>query len=241
MGSSSNVNTNYPTGVLSGLWGQANQQFATNPSGVSSALTSGLSGINALPNSNFNIGATGQNTANSLLPYVSTALTQGFDPQKALYDKTFQQQQGQNLASQAMQGVAMTPYGAGLTEQGNQNFDIAWQQAQLANQAQGASTASQLAGAGMGALGTGVGLTQQGNQNQISDYLNYAQTGNNAATQLMNAILGAYSAGTGQFNAANQASLGQQGINNQQLGGLGSLIGSGLNYAATSTPLGGVL
>ncbi len=79
-------------------------------------------------------------------PFINQTLQQGFDPQNALFNQLFNQQQQQGLASQAAAGVANTPYGAGLSQQGNQNFDIAWQNQQLARQGQAAQNASQLVG-----------------------------------------------------------------------------------------------
>ena len=70
---------------------------------------------------------------------MTQALQQGFDPQNALYNRQFGLQQQQNLASQAMSGVGQSPYAAGLTAQGNENFNIDWQNQQLARQADGSA------------------------------------------------------------------------------------------------------
>lgn len=184
----------------------------------------------------------GYNTFNQVSPYISQALTQGFDPQNALYNKLFQQQQDQANAENAMAGVATTPYGAGLVNQGNQNFNLAWQQQQLANQAQAAGTASQLANAGMGALSSGAGTAgnllgsaaaaEQAPQNliqqQIQDYLAYisANTANSAAmTGATNAATNAGAASTNALaNAQAAGNSGKGGIGGA-LGGIGSLVG----------------
>jgi hypothetical protein len=246
----------YPASVLAGLWGGTNQAFQPLPyPGVKDAASSTLSGINTLgqgaapPNIAGSTGLGNQLTQagssalplatqpyNTMAPYASQALQTAFDPQQALYAKMFQQQQDQNNASLSQSGVATTPYGAGLMQQGNQNFDIAWQQAQLANQSQGANTASTLFGSGVsglsGILGAAGGAGQTGQnlqtapqQQVIQDLLNYlgANTANsaawaNATNQNMGATNQMYNTQANQQIAQNQQTA-------QGLGGLGSLVG----------------
>ncbi len=83
----------------------------------------------------------GQNVMNSvqgLQPYWTQALQQGFDPQQDYYNRASGQNQQKALAMQAAQGVTGTPYGAGLSNQAQSNFDIDWQRDALNRQAQGA-------------------------------------------------------------------------------------------------------
>lgn len=61
------------------------------------------------------------------------------DPQSALYNRTQQQLVDQMNATNAMNGVAGSPYAAGLTNQGLSNFNIDWQNNQLSRQLQGLS------------------------------------------------------------------------------------------------------
>ena len=90
-------------------------------------------------------GTQGQNYANTDSGYIPITsnpelaaglqtLMTGFDPQNALYNQQQQQNLDQQNAIQSMSGTAGSPYGAGLTSQSNQNFNINWQQQQLARQ-----------------------------------------------------------------------------------------------------------
>ena len=193
---------------------------------------------NALTLSNAGTGAigSGQSINSTVSPYISQALQQGFDPQSQLFTKLFQQQQDQSNAENAMAGVATTPYGAALTSQGNQNFDLAWQQQQLANQAQGANTAATLAGTGMGALTSGLGAagnainTTSGISNQqIQDYLNYIMGNVNEGSAIINATNNTNNASSNMtnslVNAQNASNAGKSGIGSG-LSGIGSLIGA---------------
>ncbi len=212
-------------------------QFQSQPQADKSAM----GGINTLAsnvantNAQYNSGAStaaGSNltqAASTPLSYQSQALSTGFDPQSALYNQQFQQQHDQMNAANAQNGVAMTPYGASLATQGDQNFNINWQNQQLGRQATAAGTASTLGStaANEATSGTSVGqsvpafnTSQQ--QQAIQDFLAYLQGGT-----------GASNAATGQYSAEASAALGQQAVNNQALGGLGSLLGSGLKFAST--------
>lgn len=191
-------------------------------------------------------GNTAINAGNSLVPFATQTLNTGFDPQNALYAKQQQQNTDQTRATEAAQGVAGTPYGAGVENNSNQNFNLNWQNQQLQRQQQAASTASTLLGqqASSGTTGsnllTSVPQTQLGalsslnaaggaannnTQQVIQDFLAYLQGGTGAAN-----------AGTSQYSAESSASLGQQQINNQALSGLGSLGGNLLDFAMMIPP-----
>lgn len=173
------------------------------------------------------IAATGYNPANTVqqgqgiinsvqgLPqYAQAALQSGFDPQNAYYAQMQNQNQQQALAMEAAQGVSGTPYGAGLTNQSNQNFNLNWENQALQRQAQGAGTAANLYGAYGSGVGQGAGLQQSGGQfaagvpqMQAQDYTNYLQAGT-----------GASNARTSAFDSTQRASQAQwSGIG--QLGG----------------------
>ena len=177
---------------------------------------------------------------NSVVPYATQALQTGFDPQNAQYNASFGQNTDQMRATQAAQGVGGTPYGAGLETTGDQNFNLNWQQQQLAKQQQGASTAGALLntqnqGATTGAnlltsaatnpLNALSSLNQAGlaatgvDQQVIQDFLAYLQQGTSATN-----------AATGQYSAEASASLGQQQQNAAGLSGLGSLAGTALGF-----------
>ena len=97
------------------------------------------------------------------------------DPQQALYQRTQQQLQDQVNAQNSMYGLGQSGAGAGIANQAMSNFNIDWQNQQLARQLQGAQGMSQLnqtgnqsgalgaadVQAGMGYYGQQPGFTQQ--------------------------------------------------------------------------------
>jgi hypothetical protein len=95
-------------------------------------------------------------------PDVQSLLAMGFDPQNALYARTQQQVQDQANAQAASSGVGGTPYGQGVANQANQNFNIDWQNNQLQRAATGAAGASGLATTGANIAGAGAQLEGQG-------------------------------------------------------------------------------
>lgn len=188
------------------------------------ASAGGQSVYNTLSPQMYNAILQGDNTASGILPYVNQALQQGFDPQNALFNKLFQQQQDQSRAENAASGVATTPYGAALATQGDQNFDLAWQQQQLQRQATGANTASQLAGAGMGALSSGYG--------------NAANLGSAAIGALgtgANALSSGYGAASNLLGAAGGAIGAPANLEQQQIQDYLNYINSSVNAASAFT------
>lgn len=114
-------------------------------------------------------------------------LNTGFDPQKALYDRTAQQLQDQIRVGQAARGTTMSPYGAGQEAQGMSNFNIDWQNNQLGRQTQALGTFGGYGGqaAGMGTSAANIG--QQGvAQTQMPGLLPYQQSQNNQANDINN-------------------------------------------------------
>ncbi len=234
-------------GIGSGFYGSGNQTMTGGPTTQSlgagnwNPYMQGYQGANAL-----NAGGGFLGTANQqqqqVNPLINQTLQTGFDPQQKLFNQLFNQQQQQGLAGQAAAGVANTPYGAGLSEQGNQNFDIAWQNAQLARQGQAAQNAQALEGipgiaanTAEGMLGTGANLglgagnfLNNINQQQIQDYLSYLGLNTSNSAQLMNAINQSLNAGTSLFGAQTGANAQNQQLLNAGLTGLGALGGTAL-------------
>jgi hypothetical protein len=105
-----------------------------------------------------------------MLPDVQALTAMGFDPQQALYNRTAQQVRDQSAAQAASSGVGGTPYGQGVANQANQNFNIDWQNQQLARGLAGAQGAGSL----LGNIGSGVG---QGAQLQNMGGQQYMQGG----------------------------------------------------------------
>lgn len=129
----------------------------------------------------------GQDLAAMTIPQL---LQSTFDPQNALYDRSYQQMQQQTNAGAAQQGVSGSPFAAGLASDASRNFNTDWQNQQLQREVTGAGAIgglySNLISGGAGAYGS---LTGQGVNSYNS--LNAGSAGNFA--NLTNA-------GTGQFN-----------------------------------------
>lgn len=173
----------------------------------------------------------------------------GFDPQQALYNKLQQQNTDQSAVMASMYGVGSSPYGAGLADQSNTNFNINWQNQQLqraldASQGIGRDVtgAQQMYGAGaqdylmggqvpydayMNALG--------GVNNAFSTYMQGAQQGNQLQSDPINAWLQYLGMGQGAVGL-NQTAFGMDqntaGMYGQMLypalyQGFGSMFGGG--------------
>lgn len=203
-------------------------------------------------------GAGGALTGSALgtLPDVQALMTLGFDPQNALYSKLQQQNSDQTNATNSASGVAGTPYGAGIANQSNQNFNLGWQNNQLGRAATGAGAAGSLLGqAGQGAntgqalqssaapqVLAGAGMPYNTFENINADALGVlsgAGQFGTSATQNANTQIQDYLQYLNQGNQANatnnssQLGLGQFGLNQanqgfQQTQAMGSQIGQGL-------------
>ena len=131
------------------------------------------------------------------------------------------QNQQQNAAILAQSGVAGTPYGAGVQQQANTNFNLGWENQAL----QRASTAEQGAGSLLGSIGqaTNTGLSQM--QTGAGLGYNTAQgiTGNQLGLLGQAGAFGQSAAQLPQQQIADylqylQGATGQQGANNQTAG-----------------------
>ncbi len=99
--------------------------------------------------------------AGQLSGAVPQLLSAGFDPQAALFNRGQSQLLDQSNAVNAMSGLAGTPYGASTTANALGNFDINWQNQQLAREAQGAGAAGNAATTAGGLYGQGANLATQ--------------------------------------------------------------------------------
>jgi hypothetical protein len=191
----------------------------------------------------------------------NAVLNTAFDPQSALYNQTLQNVTAQQNAQNAAAGVGTTPYGAGLQDQNLQNFNIAWQQQQLANQISGLGAASSASQAGQGLAAAAPGQYLNASQLPYSTYgavgsgqigaLNTLGQFGQSAAALPQQQIADYQAylggGTAQQNANTNtanAAFGQQQTNLSNifggLGGLGSAYGlSGMGgYGSAYSPYG---
>jgi hypothetical protein len=157
------------------------------------------------------------------LPNVQALMSMGFDPQNALYAQQQNQNQQQNAAILGQSGVAGTPYGAGVQQQANTNFNLGWENQQL----QRASTAAQGAGSLLGSIGqaTNTGLNQMSTGASLPYSTAQGITGNQLGMLGQAGAFGQQAAQLPQQQIQDylqylQGSTGQQGVNNQtaQLG-----------------------
>lgn len=199
-----------------------------------------------------NLLATGQ----SYLPYAQQTLQTGFDPQNALYTQQYQQNNDAVNSGLASRGLGMTPYGAGVQNQSDINFNNQWQNQQLARQGQAAQTVGALSNAGGAATTLGLNTLQQGAalpystantigqtglsaygtlagiQNpQIADYLQYLGVGNQSAGVNNQLYANQITAQNNQFNQMQTA-----GSNlGKSLSGAGNFFGGGSGVAPYSS------
>lgn len=172
---------------------QNNPYYGTALQGATDAAAMGRTGAGAIE------GLAGQ-MGNAVLPLMES----GFDPRAALFNRTEGRLMDQTNAINSMSGVGGTPYGASVGANAMSNFDIDWQNQQLARQAQGAAAAGNAANTAGGLYGAAPGLLSSTSQMPSNVYTGHIG-------QILNAL-----------NQRNQAS-------NQGIAGFGSLLGAGQN------------
>ena len=182
----------------------------------------------------------------SYLPYAQQALQTGFDPQNALYNQMFQQNTDQTRAAEAARGIAMSPYGAGVENQSNLNFNNQWLNQLLGRQQTAAGTANTLTGAantgstsGLNLMNAGGALPYstantigQGQNSAIQSYGGFGQAASTIPSQQIADYLqylgvGNQSAGVANSAYANQLTAQNQNFNQMQT--LGKNLGSSLS------------
>lgn len=142
-----------------------------------------------------------------------SVLNTAFDPQSALYNRTQQQLTEQNRVAQAARGIQMSPYGAALENSANENFNIDWQNQQLARQTQGLSAAQ-------GAYGSAQGMGNSYTQNMAG-----LQAGQNEQyAGLTNAAQSQYSNYLNSMNQSNALNTQNTGASQQNAFGLGNQV-----------------
>lgn len=164
-------------------------QLVTNPfapAAISSAQAAGNAATGQGQN-NFDTAALLRSMAGQGAGAAGQVLNTGFDPQQALYNRTAQQLQDQIRVGQAARGTTMSPYGAGQEAGAMSNFNIDWQNNQLARQTQALQAFGGYGGQASG-MGTGAAnIGQQGvAQTQMQGQLPYAQSQNNQANDINN-------------------------------------------------------
>ena len=79
-----------------------------------------------------------------------------FDPQGQLYQQQYQQNQDATQAALAARGINTSGTGAGIVNQSDQNFNMNWQNQQLARQQAGLASAGNAYGQGQAGLASGL-------------------------------------------------------------------------------------
>lgn len=245
IGGLSSFNTYAPNiGAVQGITGGlVNNPYAGGyQQGANTA--GGLGEMQAL--GQYGVGQSLTNLGTNVLPgYAGAVMNTAFDPQQALYNRTLGQVSDQSNAALAQAGVGTTPYGAGIQGQNLANFNIDWQNQQLARQTQGLGAASsalgqggQLATAGQGlsaaapnqylqSAGIPYGVYGSIGSNQIGALNTLGQFGQSASQlpqQQIQDYLGYLGQGTSQQQANNQSA--QIAAQIQQM--YGNAIGQGL-------------
>ena len=192
----------------------------------------GLGGNAAL--SGYNTGNYLTNAGTSLVPYAQQIMQSGFDPQQALYNQQYQQNQAQTNVQNAMSGVATTPYGAGLANQSSQNFNTNWENQELARQAQAAQAAGGLVSAGAGVAGQGVTMANQAPsqlvQSAMIPYATYSDIGQ-GQNQALSQLLGIGQSGANISNMSISDLIAQLSGGNQANSVANSIYGNQLQGA----------
>lgn len=174
-------NVQHSTDALYGMAGQSNQNYQ----GLMDYQKGQLGNI--------------QQSQGNLYGSGNQVLNTAFDPQNALYNQQQQLNTDQSRASEYARGIQSSPYGAALENQSNQNFNLNWQNQQLARQTQGLQAAQGAYGSaqGMGNSYTGAQAGLQAGQNE-----QYAGLTNAATSQYSN-----YLSAMNQSNLANSQNL----------------------------------
>jgi hypothetical protein len=203
--------------AISGI--ENNPYYGQALGGAQQAAQMGAQGASAIQGLGGQIGGQVpqlQGLARQIGGAVNPLLESGFDPRSALFNRTEGRLMDQTNAINAMSGLGGTPYGASVGAATMGNFDIDWQNQQLARQAQAAGAAGQAAG-------------QAGNlYGQAGQSANTAANLYGAAPGLLASTAGLPSnVYTGQIGQVLQALKAREQGANQGIAGYGTMLGAG--------------
>lgn len=187
---------------------QMQNEFNTNFGNVANAART-MYGMGNLANQNYGnlerqLGSQYNNvlaSENNLNQGAYAVLNSAFDPQNALYNYNLGQLNDATNAAEYSRGIENTPYGASVQANADQQFQLNWQNQQLARQQAGLASA---AGGYQNALGQGTNYTQAQSGLQTAQDANYANLANSATSMYANYL---------NAQAQNQ-NLGAQGLAN---------------------------
>lgn len=241
-----NQQTGIAQGYAPGVTQQATdltQQFISNPyagQAQTGANAAGAYGTGTVVPQQQQGAATLNSAGQASAGYIPQALAAGFDPQNALYNQKFQQQSDQQNAINAQNGIAGTPYGAGVAGQTAQNFNLDWLNQALGRQTTAANTAATLGSNASTGITGASNLGQQAIQTQASSAGLPASTYGQNLAQDIAALSGqntAVSGASGVTDQALQNILSYLGYGTQagtaaakaqadEFAGIGNLVGS---------------
>lgn len=173
-------NANQANALQAGNYYYANQQ-GFNAQQAQQLYQQGLGGVQNSVQGLYGLADQSNNTYNNLMAYQQSQLPQiqqsqgnlygggnqvlqtALDPQKDLYNRTSQQLTDQTRAAEYARGIQTSPLGASVEANALGNFNIDWQNQQLARQTQGLSAAQGAYGSAQG-LGNSYTSTQAGLQ-----------------------------------------------------------------------------
>jgi hypothetical protein len=211
----------------------------------------------SVANNMWNVGQSGIQSGQSILPYSNQLFQSAFDPQNQLYNWLQNQNMQQTNAQNAATGVGTTPYGAAVADQSNMLFNLNWQNNLLGREESGSQAAGNLLTVGNNLQQSGVNLEESApafisgtsaipyaTQSNITgtglqDIATGTNIGNIPITDLLALLTGQNQ--TNQVgNQTSQLGLNQSALGMQQLAGLiggGSSLFGGL-LGGTGTGLG---
>lgn len=91
----------------------------------------GMAGAQTGANYAAGTSGTGYNFSQSMLPFATSLMEMGFDPQNELYNRTAHDLTQQQRAGQAARGIEMSPFAAGMEADTLKDFNIDWRNTQL--------------------------------------------------------------------------------------------------------------
>ena len=231
--------------ALPGLQGYLGTALS-NPYGQQTINAAGTGGGMVQGQATSDYGAAGQ-----IGGAAGSVLNTAFDPQNALYAQEFQKNTDQTRAGLEARGLDTSAAGQGVENQSNQNFNLAWQNAQLGRQTQGLQASASGYGQASG-LGTAAGTNYaQGGAMPFQAYTGVNDTTGSALASYLGSIdslggnaagantLGATGAGQIATGAAMPSQAYQQYYNNL-IGDYGNVGAAAGNYAAVDTSAAGL-
>ncbi len=162
------------------------------------------------------------------MPEAQQLLTNGFDPQQALYNRNYQSTMDKQNAINAMYGLGTSAAGAGLAGDTARNFNLDWQDRQLGRQT-----------AALGAYGTEQGRVADNLTSLLNNGANNYNTLNNSAVSnanmLTNSAVNDYNSLTAG-SANNFGTLANAGTNAMATGmaGFNGALNAGTNAMGTA-------